>query len=287
MVWRKWFVRGVVFTIVGLCAAIAVLYQRFTNPAAVRQQVLAKLQTHFPGATASIDSARLRILGGISVSELRLVRNDDPDKTEILHVPSAVIYHDKQKMPGELCVRKMELLRPRLRAERRADGTWNLQGLTGALQPNLPLPTITIVEGTIVLEDRSTEGDVRSLELTKVELTLVNDPMATVAIEGSAFSDVAGQVRLRGQWQRQSHVVELTITAQQIALAGIGAGRLEKLCPNLAGLQVAGRADLQAALKYRPDESEPLVYSAQFTVTGATLTHPKLPLPLEDVHLTA
>ena len=98
MAWRKWFVRFLVFGIVGACAFGVVLYQRFTNPAAVREQVLAKLKAHFPGGVATIDSARLRILGGINVNELRLARRDDPDKSEILHVPSAVLYHDGRQI---------------------------------------------------------------------------------------------------------------------------------------------------------------------------------------------
>ena len=117
MVWRKWFVRLLVFTIVGGCVCGVIVYQRFTNPTAVREQVLAKLKLHFPGAVATIDSARLRILGGISVNELRLARKDDPDKHEILHVPSAVIYHDKEKiLDGEWALRRVEFFRPHLRA---------------------------------------------------------------------------------------------------------------------------------------------------------------------------
>src|SRR5437016_2387873 len=98
MAWRKWFVRLLVFTIVGCCTGAVFLYEQFTNPTAVREKLTAKLKSFFPGAVVTIDSARLRILGGISVTELRLARKDDPDKNEILHVPSAFIYHDKEKI---------------------------------------------------------------------------------------------------------------------------------------------------------------------------------------------
>src|SRR5262249_44907377 len=106
MVWRKWVVRLLVFGIAGLCAAVFMLYQRWTNPSAVREIVIAKLQTMFPGATVALDSARLRLLGGILVNELRISRKDDANKIEIVHIPSAVIYHDKEKLlEGEMQLR--------------------------------------------------------------------------------------------------------------------------------------------------------------------------------------
>src|SRR5205085_1713769 len=142
MFWRKWIVRVLVFSTIGACAAVALLYEHFTNPSAVRTLVLAKLKEHFPGATATIDSARL-----------------------------------------------------------------------------------------LILEDRGEDGAARTLELTDVDLTLINDPIATVLIEGSAHSDAAGTLRLRGHWQRETKEIILTLTAHEINLAGIVVERLEKLCP--------------------------------------------------------
>ena len=109
MFWRKWIVRGIVWGIVGACAAGALAYQRWTNPGAVRDQVIAELGKAFPGAHVSVDSARLRILGGIQLNDVRFSRLDDPEKHEFLHIPSAIFYHDKEKiLDGELTLRKIE-----------------------------------------------------------------------------------------------------------------------------------------------------------------------------------
>jgi hypothetical protein len=286
MSWRKWFVRMLVFTVVGGCAGAVILYQRFTNPGAVRETVLAKLKTLFPGAVATVDSARLRILGGIVVSELRLARKDDPDSGEILHVPSAVLYHDKQKiLEGELALRKVELLRPHVRAVRTRDGAWNLQGLSGKLQPHLPLPIVVIHQGTLLLEDRSEGGTGKTVELTDVDLRLINDPLSTVTIVGSANSPVAGKLHVSGQWERNTQEITLTLQAQRVSLAGIVVERLQKLCPvgTLEGLKLEGEADLKADVAYRPGTSQPLTYDVRLQVTKAKLQHPKLPLPLEDL----
>src|SRR5205085_4491654 len=94
MTWRKWIVRGIVFGIIGAAGAAAFGYQSWTNASAVREQVMAQFAKTFPGAHVSVDSARLRILGGIQLNGLRLTRADDPEKHEFLNVPSAIFYHD-------------------------------------------------------------------------------------------------------------------------------------------------------------------------------------------------
>ena len=287
MAWRKWFVRLLVFAIVGSGAGAVLLYQRFTNPAAVREQVMAKLTSHFAGAVVTVDSARLRILGGIIVNELRLARKNDPDKSEILHVPTALLYHDKEKiLGGELVLRKVELDRPHLRVQRNKDGSWNLEGIGGKLQPNLPLPIVAIHQGTLEFEDRSPSGTGKVVELTDVDLRLVNDPLDLVTIVGSAHSEMAGKLHISGQWQRHSNEISLTLKAEQISLAGIVVERLEKLCPagTLEGLKLEGNADLKAELAYRPESAQPLSYDVWLNVTKATVRHPKLPLPFDELN---
>src|SRR5262245_53238847 len=120
---RKWLARGLVlFVVVGLAAA-GLLYQRWTNPAAVRQQVVDQLGSHFVGVQVTLESARLRLLGGIGVRELRLSRRDDLDRTDFAYFPSAIIYHDKEQLlEGRLAIRKVELHQPRLRIIRGHDG---------------------------------------------------------------------------------------------------------------------------------------------------------------------
>src|SRR5712691_3423990 len=127
MSWRKWFVRGLVLTIAGACAVGYLLYQRWTNPAAVREQVLTKLKSYFPGAQVALDSASLRLFGGIAVHDLRLTRKDN-EEVEVAVIPSAILYHDKEKiLDGAITFRKVVLNRPRLRVQRGPDGKWNFE----------------------------------------------------------------------------------------------------------------------------------------------------------------
>src|SRR5271166_628982 len=98
MSWRKLLVRGLVFSVLVGCGAAVALYRHMTDPAGIRDKVVDKLQQLFPGAEVSLDSARLHFFGGIALGELRLTRRDDPDQRAFLHVPSAVIYHDREHL---------------------------------------------------------------------------------------------------------------------------------------------------------------------------------------------
>src|SRR6516162_2503421 len=149
---RKWIVRGLVLLVLTGCLGASVLYQQWTNPAAVRQQVVEMLQQQFPGANVTLDGARLRLLGGVVLSELRLLRKGeaDSDKADLLHIPQATVWHDKERLlHGEFAVRRIDLERPNLHIVRDKDGKWNLQGLTGKSDSRTALPAIVIHDGTV------------------------------------------------------------------------------------------------------------------------------------------
>ncbi len=286
MSWRKWYVRGLVLAICVACGCALLLYQRWTNPGAVRALVLAKIGALFPGAVATVDSARLRILGDIAVNELRLARRDDPDQAELIHVPRVYLHHNKEKiLDGELSLRKVELHRPRLTLQRNRAGQWNLLGIGGPANLNQPLPTLVIHQGTLVLDDRGSGDSGKILELGDVHLTLINDPLSTVLIDGSASSATLGKVQVHGQWQRGSQEITLSIKAAQVPLTGLVVDKLATLCPagSLQGLHLEGRADVKAEVAYRPGSADPLSYDVQVQVSGGKVRHPKLPLALVEV----
>jgi hypothetical protein len=289
MSWRKWFVRGLVFGIVGLCACGAYLYRHWTNPEAVREQVVARLQSYFPGATITLDGARLRLLGGIVLNELHITRTDDAEGVDLIHVPSGIIFHDKEKvLNGMLSVRKIELDRPRLRLVRNPEGRWNFDGLTGPMQPDQPIPTLVIHQGTLVLEDQLANSDMPPVEITDLSLTLINDPLTTVNIDGRGKSALAGDVEIHGVWNRISRELNLSAQIQGVPVAPNLVQRLAGLCPagRLAGLHVEGKADVKADIAYAPESTPPLTFDIRCRLAGGKLRHPRLPFPLDDIDAT-
>ncbi len=287
MSWRKWFVRSLVFGIVCLCGLGAWLYRNWTNPEAIRQQVIARLDTYFPGAAVTLDSARLRILGGINLGELRLARRDDPDKIDFASIPAGVVYLDKEKLlDGTMGIRKVELDRLHLHLVRDAAGHWNLDGVTGPVQPNVSLPTLVIHEGTLVLDDRQGGKNLPSVEINHVNLTMINDPLPTVAIDGRAKSDSLGDVEFHGTWNRRTKEIAFSVQVQGMPVTAALLQRLVPPCPSadLDKLLLEGSADIKAELAWAP--GSPLSYDVQARLTNGKLHHPRIPLPLEKLDAT-
>lgn len=289
MAWRKWLVRGLVFFVLGGMGAAALCYQRWTNPAAVRQQVLDKLRVLFPGADISLDSAYMRLLGGIAVSDLRLTRRDDPAKTEVAYFPSLVIYHDKEKLlEGKLAIRKLELNRPRFHAIRRADGSWNLAGIIGPPHLDEFLPTIVVHLGTLVLEDRRAAPPGTALQIKDVNLTVLNDPLPSVSFQGTGASDLAPALHLSGTWQRPTDDTTLSLRAAPIRLDGALIRQLAAYSSELAehASHLQGTAGVRADLAYHPGTARPWSYELRCQLRDGKLSHPQVPLPLEQLTAT-
>lgn len=286
MAWRKWFVRGVVSIVVSFCAAGGYVYQQWTNPAAVREQVLANLQAIFPGADVAVDTARLTLMGRIQVGQARLARRDDPDQTDAIQIPSSYLYHDKEKLlEGELALRKVELFRPRFRVYRNKDGKWNLDGLMRPPRLDKSVPTLVVHQGTLLLEDRSISGNVSSLEITDFNLTLINDPLPTLTFEGVAQAPLIGKITISGSLERATNEMTLSIQTKDTPLSQKLLQRIAPFCPqnSLKDLDLNGQADFDIKLHNHPERTPNLRYEVVCVMRKTKVSHTLLPLPLEDL----
>jgi hypothetical protein len=285
MLWRKWLVRSLVFSVVVSIGSAVVLCQRLTAPESVRQKVVEKLGVHFIGAHVDVGGAQMQLLGAISLQDLRLSRRDDPKHHEVACVPSATMFHDKEKLAsGKLAIRKIELNRPRLRVCQLSDGKWNVSGILGIPNPKEPIPTITVSGGTIVFENQASNQTLPGMELTDVQMALINDPIPVLSFEGSGNNALLGHVRFKGRWHRESNDTLLSIDMARIPLCK---GLLKQLTPYFPDLdvrnaEVAGSGTLHGELAYRSSASRPWTYNAHLHVQGASIRMPQLPMPLED-----
>jgi hypothetical protein len=283
---RKWLVRGLVLLAVGALAAAGLLYRYWTNPQAVRHQVIEQVRAHFVGVQVTLETANLRLFGGIAVRELRLSRRDDLDHTDFAYVPSGVIYLDKEQlMAGKRAVRKLELYRPRLRVLRGRDGRWNLAGILGPVEPDQPLPLIVLRQATITIEDATAVPGTPPLELRDVNLTLVNDPLPTVVFEGTGTSDAARTVCVRGQWQRATGEAALHVEADGIPVGPDLVQRLDSYCTELAKnlRQLEGVGKLEGDLTCQPETAEEWRHDLRLSLSQGKFQHARLPLPLEQI----
>jgi hypothetical protein len=286
MTWRKWLVRGLVFSVLGVAILVALLYEAWTNPGAVRREVLDKLAHEFIGATVSVDSARLRLLGGILVHDLRMARRDELDRGDFLYVPSAIISHDKEHLlGGTLGIRKVELDRPRLRIVHARDGQLNLAGLLAPPDLNERVPTLIIRQGTILVEDRSVSGGGALLEIKDVNLTVINDPLSTLNIEGTGQTDVVGTVQIHARFHRPTDAVSAVIDLPEVPVGPALVQRLAGLCPDAAEhvRELEGMGKVQATLVHRPGTVEPWTYDVRCQLSKGKWRHRCLPVPLDQI----
>ncbi len=290
MAWRKWLVRCLVCIITCGIGAAGVVYQQWTNPAAVREQVIEHLRTYFVGAHVSLDSAQLKLLGGISFRELRLTGRENTGNVDLLHVPEGMIYPDKERLTqGTFAVRKIELHRAQLRIRRGVDGKWNFTGVLAPPDLSEHVPTIEFRRATVQLEDELAGADLPVVELTDVNVTLINDPLSTIRIEGRGVSRLAEKFEAGGTFQRSSGDTNVRLKASGIAIGPTLVQRLTAYAPELSEhlQQLTGTGSVEAALAYHATASEPWTYDLRWQLSQGNLRHPKIPVPLEDIDAVA
>jgi hypothetical protein len=285
MLWRKWLVRGLVFTVAGSTALVGLVYQAWTNPAATRRIVLEKMAEHFIGATVTLDSACLRLFGGIALSELHMARRDDLTRGDFLYVPSAVIYHDKEHLlEGRLTIRKVDLQRPRVRIVRQRDGRLNLMDVIGPVRQEDRVPTLVLHQATVVIEDLALSPGTPLLELRDVQATVNNDPLTTLVLDGSGRSDVIGPMRIRARVHRATGAALVNLDLPEVAFGPLLVQRLASIWPDAAVhlRQLQATASIQAAITYQPGAAQPLAYDVTCRVRDASFSHAHLAAPLEQ-----
>ena len=155
---RSWVIRGLILAGVAALAALAWYANSWISPERVREQVILTLSEQLEGVDVHVGSARMRILGGIAVTDLKLMRHGDPPDQPFLVIPNAIVYHDKEQLNrGRLVIRKVEMDGPLLRIERAADGKWNVTEVIRAGTADKPVPTLVIKNGTVTVIDHTAQ----------------------------------------------------------------------------------------------------------------------------------
>ncbi|MBX9580901.1 MAG: hypothetical protein K2X87_11385 [Gemmataceae bacterium] len=280
---RNWAVRGLILAGVAGVVAAGWVAATWVSPEKVREQVLAALAEQFDGAEVRVGAARMRLLGGIAVTDLQLTRKGDPKPFVV--VPSAVLHPDKERLNrGRLVIRKVELENPTLHLERSADGRWNVAGVARDGPADRPVPTFVATGATLTVTDH-TPGGLPPLTLTGGQLRLINDPLPLLSVraEGAAggYGPVAVDARVNRVTRGATVRVELPLFPLGEA-AGVLAERFAPAAaPHLAGF--AATAAVKAELTYAPDTAAAWRHDIKAEVKGGRLTHPDLPWPAEGI----
>lgn len=287
MTLRSWIIRATILAALATVAALGWAANSWISPERVRAQVLARLAEEFEHTHIHIGTARLRIFGGIAVSDVRLTRVGD--ETPFLVVPEAVLYHDKEQLNrGRMVIKKIELERPQLRLHRGADGRWNLEGVLRPAPPDKPVPTFVIKSGSVQVSDESADP-LPPVSLSDAHLTLLNDPLPVLAVQARGLAEGYGPVAARVRFHRLTRAVSLVVELPEFPLGEVAPLAAERFAPQLAqhltGLRAT--AAVTADLTHTPEAAKPWRYDVRVEVRDARWTHPALPGAAERLTLTA
>jgi hypothetical protein len=282
---RNWLIRAGILTGVAALVTAGWVANSWVSPERVREQVIAHLYEQFDGIDVHVGSARMRILGGIAVTDLRLTRRGDPPDRPFLVVPAAVVYHDKEQLNrGRLVIRKVELEGPELRLDRDPDGTWNLSKVLRPSPADKPVPTFVATGATVTVTD-GTPGGLPPLTLTEARFTLLNDPLPVLGVQAQAAARGYGPVTVRARLNRVTGQVAVGLEAPEFPLGETAAAAARRFAPAVAPhlVKLAATAAVRADLMYTPDATPAWRHDVRVEVRDGRFEHPDLPWPVEQL----
>jgi hypothetical protein len=282
---RSWAIRGLILAGLGAIGAFIWLANSWVSPERIRAEVKRTLEAQLEGVDIHVGAARMRILGGIAVSDLTLTLKggDSP----ILAVPAAVLYHDKEQLNhGHLVIKKIELDKAELTLERSPAGKWNVEGIFKDGPADKPVPTFLIKDARVHVVDRGPDP-LPEVNLTIDQLTLLNDPIPVLAIQAHASARKFGSIKATARLDRIKGELMLGLELPEFQLGEVVAGNADRFAPglsrHLAGLNAV--ASIKADLTYNPSSEKSRQWSHKIDVElkEARYLHPDLPWPVEQI----
>ena len=286
--------RGLIRLIRVCCVLVAAgygawwLYDYALKPGEVRRRVVEQLTAKFDGVDVEVGSARMRpFLGGVNITELNLIRRDDPTRTPFLHVPKATIWFDRSLNLTKLPIGKIELDDAHIRLVRDIEGRWNVQGVMNpAAKGDGPLPVLVLKKARISVVDQK-QGVAGELNIRDTDLTVVNDPATLYTVEAKGEADPFGKFRVAGKYETnvgatgQLDIKDATVGPALGKLLGMAK---PEAADALDGLD--GRLALAVKWDWKVGQPPARGLDVAMTLSGATYRHPDLPAAITDLAAT-
>jgi hypothetical protein len=281
--------------LVRVCCLLAALgfggwyaYDEVFQPEEIRRRVQEELTARFEGVDVEIGSARMRpFLGGINVSDLKLIRRDDPTRTPFLHVPHAIIWHDRADFSHRLSPAKIELEDAHFQIIRDSSGIWNIQGIAKPAADGEQTPILMLKKARVEVIDRK-NGSSALFELHEMDLTVINDPITVYTFEAKGKANSIGPFHVRGRFERDvgaSGTLELPSIAIGRELAAMAALASPESAEYLRA--ITGTASSRTRWAWRPGRHPPVAYDSEIEFRDGRFTAAELPGPVEHIALKA
>ncbi len=291
---RPWIIRA------GILAALAALTTagfwayNWVSPEKVRAAVIENLREQLDDSVEiEVDSAHIRLFGGVSVEGLRLTRKGD--SAPFLDVPSTVITHDKERLNrGELVVRSIEFDSPTVRLIRDADGKWNVMGLAKPGRGDKPIPAIAVKNGTVLIEDRSPAA-LPATAIRSIKLNVLGDTLPWVKFDGSARvglgidpepdpTAMTIPVTASVKWNRATDQAQGRIDISDLDIGPDFAAVAARLHPSAAAYaqHIRAKTSIRADFTLPGSTGAAPTYDVKLDVREGHFDHESLPWPIEQ-----
>ena len=290
---RPWFIRAGILTALAALVWAGLWAYNWVSPEKVRAAVVENLQRQFDDTVeVEVGSAHVRFFGGLSVQNLKLTRRGETEP--FLHVPSAVITHDKERLNrGELVIRKIELDSPTVRLVRGPDGRWNIAGITKPGSVDKPIPTILIKGGTVFIEDRGPAA-FPALAIRNVKLNILGDSPPWLKVDGQAQVGIGSDpspdptalsipVAVSGKWNRDTNQSQGRVDISDLEIGPDFAGVVARLHPAAAEYfqRIHAKTGIRAEFSLPGSTAAAPSYDVKFDVREGRYDHEDLPWPID------
>jgi hypothetical protein len=251
MLRRKWLFRGMTLVLLASLIAIGWWVRVCISPAQVRLLALQQLQTHFPQLHVQVQSAHLRLFGGVAIEEFTLQTKSEIPRT-LMRVPRTVIRCNRDALrEGRMSIEQIRLERPELWLEADSAGNWNVDGLS---QPPSTehggAPSLEILQGKVILFDRRVMKEPIH-DLPRIDLSMLSDSPHRMRWQLNLNSTDGGKASSQGNWNQKRVEGSTILQLERFTLNESIRRVLTEINPNLEPVlamirgKVSGQIDLE------------------------------------------
>jgi len=293
-VWKALLWGSVLFLTILVGGTIAA-YHYVTDSDTLSELVRREAPRYLPGCRVDVIKVRVRPIAG----EITLIQPSVRERGEAPSIPVAqalrvqVRYDPWAMAKGRFKPREVVLTKPKLRLRRRADGSWNLQGLLADPWPGPKsgaIPPITVQEGAVELIEDDAKPGLTILRDVAIAIPASGGP-GPVAFELTAKGDFFDRIHVEGAIDPGTGRVE--IKAGELVRLNLSESLRERIPARAReALRLAGLAggEVDAGLKglsFDPGATPRLRYAATARLRRGLWQSEKLPFPISDVSVDA
>ncbi len=286
---RKFLAWGTIVLFASLGGGLWFAYYYATDSATVVRLIQEKAPKYLPGARLEIDRARLRpFTGEIHLNFVNVLQKIDGATFQTLKIPWVNIQHNpKALLEGRFEATQITVAHPTLKLCRRADGSWNLQGLLASPFPDTGVQAlpIEIINGTVELCEGGVNAKANAI-LRDVAIQVNPAGPGKLKFEGSAKGDTFDRVSLAGTVETATGKVELSGEVIRLTISDLLRKRLpSELHPTMDKINLTGgEVDLEIEqIAFDPGGTPRLHYEISGHIRGGVWNCPKLPFPINDL----